>query len=231
MSFDEEVGQLRLELDELRQHLHESLERESAAVERVETAKGEVGNLRDEVRRLEAEALERSTVEQEYVQAKLELEVARAVEQERYRWQEVETKLLIEIAEVKKQLSESNKTNVAQSVAIGASQDNSVSGMSVKTTEEGVTIPSTSGYNVANADSNTAVAGGLGVSSLPHMRVVYPFQNNMHSPEVIMSLPPLGKFSGESELESDEQFTDWIEQFELVASGTIAQSWLIYLQG
>ena len=85
MSFDE-VGQLRSELDELRLPLYESQERESAAVESVETAKGQVGSLREEVERLEAEALERSTVEQEYVQAKLELEVARAVERERYKW-------------------------------------------------------------------------------------------------------------------------------------------------
>ena len=33
-----------------------------------------------------------------------------------------------------------------------------------------------------------------------------------------MSLPALAKFSGKSELESEEQFTDYIEQFELVAS-------------
>ena len=63
------MGQLRSELDKLRLRLHESLERESAAVESVETAKGQVESLREEVERLEAEALEWSTVEQEYVQA------------------------------------------------------------------------------------------------------------------------------------------------------------------
>ena len=40
---------------------------------------------------------------------------------------------------------------------------------------------------------------------------------NVYSPEM-SSLPPLGKFSGENESESGEQFADWIEQFELVAS-------------
>ena len=115
MSFDK-VGQLSSELDELRVHLHESLERESAAVESVEIVKGQVESLREEVERLEVEALERSAVEQEYVQTKLELEVARAVERERYKCQETETKLLCEIAGIKKQLSESSKMNIAQSV-------------------------------------------------------------------------------------------------------------------
>ena len=66
MSFDE-VGQLHSELDKLRLCLHESLERKSAAVERVETVKGQVESLREEVERLDTEALERSMVEQEYV--------------------------------------------------------------------------------------------------------------------------------------------------------------------
>ena len=61
MSFDE-VGQPRSELDELRLCLHESLERESAAVDGVETAKGQVESLREEVEQLEAEVLERSAV-------------------------------------------------------------------------------------------------------------------------------------------------------------------------
>ena len=55
-------------------------------------------------------------MEQEYVQAKLELEVARAVEQQRYKWQEAETKLLSKIAGIKKQLRESSKMNIAQSL-------------------------------------------------------------------------------------------------------------------
>jgi len=33
-----------------------------------------------------------------------------------------------------------------------------------------------------------------------------------------ISVPPIGKFSGENESEAGELFTDWIEQFELVAS-------------
>ena len=147
-------------------------------MESVETAKGQVESLREEVERLEAEALERSAVEQEYVQVKLELEVARAVERERYKWQETETKLLCEIAGIKRQLSVSSKMNIAQSVCACASQggdsivdkyisnvgchagtvitttdysgsttclpphvslvNNSVSGMSVNTTVEGV---------------------------------------------------------------------------------------------
>ena len=72
-------------------------------------------------------------------------------------------------------------------------------------------------YTVANADSNMFVAGVLATSSLPHMHVVYPLYNNIYSPEV-MSLPPLEKFHEESESEISEQFTDWIEHFELVAS-------------
>ena len=103
MSFDEEtMGQLRLELDELRQCLHKSLERECAAVEGVETVKCEVTNLKEEEKRLETEALQQPMAKQGYVQAKLELEVARAVEQERYKWQEIQAKLLNEIAKVKK---------------------------------------------------------------------------------------------------------------------------------
>ena len=70
-----------MELDALRLHLHESLERES-----VEVVIGQVESLREEVERLEAEVLERSAVGLEYVQAKLEQEVARAVEQKRYKW-------------------------------------------------------------------------------------------------------------------------------------------------
>ena len=230
MSFNE-VGQLRSELGELCLRLHESLERENAAVESVETAKGQVKSLKEEVERLEVEALERSTVEQEYVQAKLELEVARAVEQERYKWQETETKLLYEIAGIKKQLSESSKMNIAQSVCASQGGDsnvykyisnvgchagtvitttgyssstacspphvglvnNSVSGMSVNTTVEGVTtpIPHASQYNsstVANADSNMSVAGGLAASSLP---IIYPLQNNIYSPVPMLNqLPP-----------------------------------------
>ena len=95
-------------------------------MESVETAKGQVESLREEVERLEAEALERSTVEQEYVQAKLELEVARAVEREGYKWQETETKLLFEIAGIKKQLSESSKMNITQSACASQGDDSIV---------------------------------------------------------------------------------------------------------
>ena len=95
--------------------------------------------------------------------------------------------------------------------------------MSVNTTVEGVTalIPHTSQYNsstVANGDSNMSVAGELAASSLPHVHVVYPLHNNIYSPEVMMSLPPLEKFSRESESEIAEQFTDQIEPFDLIAS-------------
>ena len=56
-----------LELDELCQCLHESLERESAAVESIEIVKGQIKSLREEVERLEVEALKWSVIEQEYV--------------------------------------------------------------------------------------------------------------------------------------------------------------------
>ena len=46
-------------------------------------------------------------MEQEYVRAKLELEVEKAVLQEKQRWQETENKLLKELAEVTEQLSNS----------------------------------------------------------------------------------------------------------------------------
>jgi len=52
----------------------------------------EVDNLR-EVKQLE----EKSTLEQEYAQAKLELEVERAVHQERHKWQEIKGKLISEL--------------------------------------------------------------------------------------------------------------------------------------
>ena len=57
----------------------------------------EVDNLREEVKGGE----EQSTLEQEYAQAKLELAIERTVQQGRRKWQE------IELAEAKKQLSES----------------------------------------------------------------------------------------------------------------------------
>lgn len=56
MSFDKEVGQLRLELDKL--HLH------AAAIENTETAKSKVSSMRTKVKQLEVEALVWSTVEQ-----------------------------------------------------------------------------------------------------------------------------------------------------------------------
>ena len=104
----EEVGQLRSELDKLHQLLHESQERESMAVEEVETVRTEVDSLREEVKRLEGEVLESSAVEQEYVRAKLELEVEKAVLPEKRSWQETEDKLLKELVEVREQLSNSD---------------------------------------------------------------------------------------------------------------------------
>ena len=78
------------------------------AVEEVETARTKVDSLREEVKRLKGEALESSAVEQEYVRAKLELEVEKAVLQEKQRWQETEDKLLKELAKVTEQLSNSD---------------------------------------------------------------------------------------------------------------------------
>ena len=69
------------------------------------------------------EVLEWSKVEQEYIQAKLKQQVARAVEQERYKWQEKETELLSEITGIKKQQSKSSKTNIAQIVCAGQGVD------------------------------------------------------------------------------------------------------------
>jgi len=68
----EEVGQLHAELEELRQLLHGSQERENLAMELVGTARTEVEHLQDELKKLE--------VEHEYAQTKLELEYCQAVE-------------------------------------------------------------------------------------------------------------------------------------------------------
>ena len=106
-ALDQQVGELRYELGELRQLLHESHERESLAAGEAETARREaiglrkeletlqgrglgspkVERLREEVKRLELQLLERS-LEQDFVQAKIELEVHRAVESERRKWEE-----------------------------------------------------------------------------------------------------------------------------------------------
>ena len=114
-----EVEQLCSELEELRQLLHESQERESMAVEEVQTVRTEVDNLKEEVKRLE----EQSALEQEYAQAKCELEIERAVQQERRKWQEIEGKLISELAEAKKQLSESKHNVESLSSSINGSTD------------------------------------------------------------------------------------------------------------
>ena len=97
--------------------------------------------------------------------------------------------------------------------------NNSVNGMSVNTTVEGVTtpIPHASQCNssiVANADSNMSVAGGLAASSLP---IIYPLQNNVYSPVPMLNqLPPITRYSGKEQPDG-ETFRDWLEQFESVA--------------
>ena len=118
-TLDDEVEHLRCELGELRQLLHESHEKESMAEGEAGTARNEVSSLRkeletwqghevrdpqveqlrEEVKRLELQLLERS-IEQEFVQAKVELEVHRAVESERRKWEE-ERKLLNKMVEEK----------------------------------------------------------------------------------------------------------------------------------
>jgi len=55
---NEEAGQLSCELDELRQLLHESHERENMVEEEAETAKNEVGNLRKELKTLQGREIE-----------------------------------------------------------------------------------------------------------------------------------------------------------------------------
>ena len=96
--------------------------------------------------------------------------------------------------------------------------NNSVSGMSVNTTVEGVTTPiphaSQNNSTVANADSNMSVAGGLAASSLP---IIYLLQNNIYSPVPMLNqLPPITRYSGEEQPDG-ETFQDWLEQFESVA--------------
>ena len=55
----EEIGvkQLCSELEELHQFLHDSQERESVAVEGVQTVRTEADNLREEVKRLEEQSI------------------------------------------------------------------------------------------------------------------------------------------------------------------------------
>ena len=114
-ALDKEVGQLRFELGELQQLLHESHERESMVEEEAEIAREEaislrkeldtleghkvespkVERLREEVKRLEIQLLERS-IEQDFVQAKIKLEVHRAVESARRNREEEKTPKLKE---------------------------------------------------------------------------------------------------------------------------------------
>ena len=69
--------------------------------------------------------------------------------------------------------------------------------------------------SVNNGVGNNA-PGGLVARSVPH--VFLPACQNVYPTESMMSVLPLGKFSGQSESEVSEQFTDLIEQFEVVAS-------------
>ena len=56
--------------------------------------------LQKEVKRLKLQLMEWS-VEQEFVQAKVQLEVQKAVESERHKWEDVEKHLLDQLTEVK----------------------------------------------------------------------------------------------------------------------------------
>ena len=85
------------------------------AVEEVEMAQNEIGNLRKELETLEGHKMEDPkvmleqlwlalqllewSVEQDFVQAKVNLKVHRAVEFERCKWEDVEKKLLDQLTE------------------------------------------------------------------------------------------------------------------------------------
>ena len=254
-------------------------------------------------------------LEQEYAKAKLELEVEKAVQQEKLEWQETEGKLLEELAEARKQLSkasvvQSESVNQNNSIYTSVYYDGNIVGnhnssasstastgrtglyttintmpsqplnstcspidIRVVSSASGVTVcmsgksvPPMSDHN--NSTSSTVRAGlyttinnipsqplsttcsptdtrvvssASGVTVCMGGRSVPPisFSNNVNSkmpvvggvassllppvyqypPEVMMSIPPLGKFSGaNNDSELGEQFQDWIEQFELVAS-------------
>ena len=253
------LGQLCMEVNELRQLLHECRERETVAEEAVEGAKMDVASLREEVIRLEDEALERSMLEQEYAKAKLELEVEKAVSQEKLEWQETERKLLEELAEARKQLS---KASVVQSESVNQNNSiyssvyydgnivgdhNSSASSTASTGRAGLyttinTIPSQPLSTTCSPTDTGVVSSASGVTVCMSGRSVPPmsFSNNVNSKkmpvvrgvassllpdvyqyllEVMMSIPPLGKFSGaNNDSELGEQFQDWIKQSELVAS-------------
>ena len=172
-----------------------------------------VERLREEVKRLELQLLERS-IDQEFVQAKIELEVHRAVESERRKWEEEKLaedrqRSVVSIASDHEQLTrrpneQTAVGNVNNTAGVGA--DNQVSTMNASTTVAA---------NGVHSNNTTTTSAGVQVtSSVPH---VYPFPCNIPLMES-MAVPPIGKFSGEHESEAGEHFTDWIEQFELVAS-------------
>ena len=77
--------------------------------------------------------------------------------------------------------------------------------------------PSSSSTCSIGCSANTGVGnnalGGLVARSVPH--AFLPTYQNVYPTESMMSVLPL-RFSGESESELSEQFTDWIKQFELV---------------
>ena len=130
---DQEVGQLRCEIEDLRQLLHKSHDRESMVEGEAETTRNEasdlrkelektlrgrkteslkVERLREEVKRLEFQLLERS-MEQDFVQAKVELEVHRAVAAERRKWEEEQ-----------RQIEEERQRSVVSSPSVVAPSSN-----------------------------------------------------------------------------------------------------------
>ena len=115
----EEVGQLHAELEELRQLLHESQERENLAMEQVGTARIVVEHLQDELKKLE--------VEHEYAQTKLELDYCQAVEWDRRECEEMEKKLLEQLAEARKEsLSNTPDHGSHRSINLTPTTDNVV---------------------------------------------------------------------------------------------------------
>ena len=240
-ALDQEVGQLRCEIEDLRQLPHETHERESMAEGEAETARNEasdlkkelektlrgckaespkVERLREEVKQLELQLLERS-MEQDFVQAKVELEVHRAAVAERRKWEEEQRQLEEErrqrsvvsspvVAPINNELLRPNEPravgNAVNTAGIRRGMDSPLSTMNVSTTD---TVSSVHSSNIT-----TPGTAGQVTNSVPQLQA-HSFPCNIFES---MAIPPLGKFSGENESEAGELFMDWIEQFELVAS-------------
>ena len=154
-------------------------------------------------------------MEQDFVQAKVKLEVHRAVAAERHKWEEEQRQLE----------EEWRQWSVVSSPVVAPSNNDSellrpneprAVGNAINTAgiRRGMGSP-VSTMNVSTTDTVSSVhslttpgTGGQATNSVPQLQA-HPFPCNIFES---MAIPPLRKFSGESESEAGKLFMDWIEQ-------------------